>query len=759
MCRLVAPDDHEAPWSGSRGIARTYSSQCESTFAVRMRLERNLTVVTPPLRIESRRNLVGIFDDLSDDNGNDNDASSRKRKRSPVKVSKMDVVLRIRPTPDDAMPECIHATGANSIAISAPEGHMGTKNAERSHIFAFSKVLQHETSNRQLFTNHFAQKVLSCLLPSKESLVVFAYGITATGKTHSMEGRSEDPGIIPQALQLLFQHKSNDEQIYMSMYEIYNENIHDMFISNPLEAQATLKLKEDRAGNIWIPGLSQKEVTTPEDARALWQSGQRLRKHAATGMNKRSSRSHSVVMINVHDGRSNEWMSSVSFVDLAGSERQLRTGNSGLRLKESVAINSSLMTLGRCLEALRWNHDHKTKRKRHIPFRQAKITHAFKNAFLGSGSTVLLVNVSASAKDYEETVHVLKYASLATTLPCASNKARAIMNVEPAVKRLREVREKADSPISKQPVGLDDDDDEHDDDEIESYQHEIEQLRADLFESERRAAEMEARIREEVAGEMSELLREMESSYHQRLETEVSAAKSAAAERRAGEREGGDVQRVREMEELQDTLCQMESDLEAAKHQIDTIKKKAKANEESLLRRFQSDMEEERTQMRANATMEKETLEMQLERQRQENETMRERLKTMKEAMAATLRRYKVHMSPATLSFCKMAESGGNGEDEGEGAMAPNDDITLQMELKTAKEVCEVEVPKSRSVPRKKKSKKRRAKKQALLQGEQGGDENAAPPSDAAGRVEKNPIFTPLAKRTRAGRRACGVAN
>ena len=70
-----------------------------------MRLERNLTVVAPPLRIEFRRNLVGIFDDLSDDNGNDNDASSRKRKRSPVKVSKMDVVLRIRPTPDDAMPD------------------------------------------------------------------------------------------------------------------------------------------------------------------------------------------------------------------------------------------------------------------------------------------------------------------------------------------------------------------------------------------------------------------------------------------------------------------------------------------------------------------------------------------------------------------------------------------------------------------------------------------------------------------------------
>jgi hypothetical protein len=204
-----------------------------------------------------------------------------------------------------------------------------------------------------------------------------------------------------------------------------------------------LKLKEDRAGQIWIPGLSQKLVETADEAKQTLVSGLAGRRHAATGMNKKSSRSHSVIMINISDTQTKQWVSSLSFVDLAGSERQMRTGNEGLRLKESVAINSSLMTLGRCLEALRWNHDNKPKRKRHIPFRQAKITHAFKNAFLGSGSTVLLVNVSASARDYEETVHVLKYASLATALPCSSHPSRAIMNVEPAAKKEKGKQERA----------------------------------------------------------------------------------------------------------------------------------------------------------------------------------------------------------------------------------------------------------------------------------------------------------------------------
>ena len=107
----------------------------------------------------------------------------------------------------------------------------------------------------------------------------------------------------------------------------------------------------------------------------------------------------------------------LSFVDLAGSERARRTGNHGARLKcavaiplwhseaehpvattilrkthvesirstsatcilnicsrESVAINASLMTLGRCLEALRWNQQHPAAEQRLVPYREARVS-------------------------------------------------------------------------------------------------------------------------------------------------------------------------------------------------------------------------------------------------------------------------------------------------------------------------------------------------------------------------------------------------
>ena len=56
-----------------------------------------------------------------------------------------------------------------------------------------------------------------------------------------------------------------------------------------------------------------------------------------------------------------------------------------LMCRESIKINSSLMTLGRCIEALRWNQQHKidglTSRSQAkvIPYRESKITQLFRS--------------------------------------------------------------------------------------------------------------------------------------------------------------------------------------------------------------------------------------------------------------------------------------------------------------------------------------------------------------------------------------------
>lgn len=58
---------------------------------------------------------------------------------------------------------------------------------------------------------------------------VFAYGQTGTGKTHTMEGNMDDPenaGIIPRAVQAVFQHleaAGAEYSVRLSFLELYNE--------------------------------------------------------------------------------------------------------------------------------------------------------------------------------------------------------------------------------------------------------------------------------------------------------------------------------------------------------------------------------------------------------------------------------------------------------------------------------------------------------------------------------------------------------
>lgn len=66
---------------------------------------------------------------------------------------------------------------------------------------------------------------------------VFAYGTTGSGKTYTMTGTMESPGIMVLILQDLFkaiQEKKVDKEfsIKMSYVEIYNEVILDLLIPN-----------------------------------------------------------------------------------------------------------------------------------------------------------------------------------------------------------------------------------------------------------------------------------------------------------------------------------------------------------------------------------------------------------------------------------------------------------------------------------------------------------------------------------------------
>lgn len=74
---------------------------------------------------------------------------------------------------------------------------------------------------------------------------VFAYGTTGSGKTYTMTGTSENPGIMYQIIKGMFIKIQNETEkkfeIKVSYVEIYNEVIRDLLVANSKETYLDLR--------------------------------------------------------------------------------------------------------------------------------------------------------------------------------------------------------------------------------------------------------------------------------------------------------------------------------------------------------------------------------------------------------------------------------------------------------------------------------------------------------------------------------------
>merc|ERR1711871_1490739 len=171
---------------------------------------------------------------------------------------------------------------------------------------------------------------------------LFAYGQTGAGKSYSMVGYGANKGIVPLACESLFQTiEANPEketisyQVTLSMLEIYNEQVRDLFVKN--NPSGGLKVRQHPKLGCQVVGLSDKPVGSYAEIDAKVEEATANRTVAATQMNATSSRAHTVVMITFTKvekdakgpGKHKETKSKINLVDLAGSERAESTGATG----------------------------------------------------------------------------------------------------------------------------------------------------------------------------------------------------------------------------------------------------------------------------------------------------------------------------------------------------------------------------------------------------------------------------------------------
>uniref|UniRef100_A0A8D3E5J2 Kinesin-like protein n=1 Tax=Scophthalmus maximus TaxID=52904 RepID=A0A8D3E5J2_SCOMX len=287
------------------------------------------------------------------------------------------------------------------------------KRANKDLKFVFDHVFG-ETSTQVDIFESTTKGVLDGLM-NGFNCTVFAYGATGAGKTHTMLGAQNEPGVMYRTMTDLFKRMDDAKEekefaVAFSYLEVYNEQIRDL-----LANVGPLAVREDGSKGVVVQGLTLHQPKSAEHILEALDSGNRNRTQHPTDMNATSSRSHAVFQIYLRQQdktaslNPNVCVAKMSLIDLAGSERASATNAKGARLREGANINRSLLALGNVINALA---DPKSK-KAHIPYRDSKLTRLLKDSLGGNCRTVMIANVSPSSKSYDDTHNTLKYANRA----------------------------------------------------------------------------------------------------------------------------------------------------------------------------------------------------------------------------------------------------------------------------------------------------------------------------------------------------------
>ncbi|KAL5563100.1 hypothetical protein UlMin_032847 [Ulmus minor] len=287
--------------------------------------------------------------------------------------------------------------------------------------YAFDKVFGPHTNSQEVY-EVAAKPVVKNAMEGVNG-TVFAYGVTSSGKTHTMHGDQNSPGIIPLAIKDVFSMiqdtPGREFLLRVSYLEIYNEVINDLL--DP--TGQNLRVREDAQGT-YVEGIKEEVVLSPGHALSFIAAGEEHRHVGSNNFNLFSSRSHTIFTLMVESSAHGDEYDGVIFsqlnlIDLAGSESS-KTETTGIRRKEGSYINKSLLTLGTVIGKL------SEGKASHVPYRDSKLTRLLQSSLSGHGHVSLICTVTPASSNMEETHNTLKFASRAKRVEIYASRNKII---------------------------------------------------------------------------------------------------------------------------------------------------------------------------------------------------------------------------------------------------------------------------------------------------------------------------------------------
>ncbi|GMH41620.1 hypothetical protein BSKO_09530 [Bryopsis sp. KO-2023] len=231
--------------------------------------------------------------------------------------------------------------------------------------------------------------------------IVLAHGHTGTGKTYTMDHMTN------RCIEYIFSDKDHkaggrDKTLFISVFELFQETIHDLITDSK---DIRLHSAQGTSG-VSVVGLTEKAASTLEESIQIISSAKSRRRLGQTNENKKSSRSHVFVRIEITEaankGRKIKFSDVdspnngvISFVDLAGRERMGRIGHEQQRTssaRDAASLNKDLLLLGSVLKS---SVAQRSGKPVYVPFRNTKLTRILSEVLSGNENCLLIGCISS----------------------------------------------------------------------------------------------------------------------------------------------------------------------------------------------------------------------------------------------------------------------------------------------------------------------------------------------------------------------------
>ncbi|CAH8585576.1 unnamed protein product [Schistosoma turkestanicum] len=287
------------------------------------------------------------------------------------------------------------------------------KHTVNEYVFKFNRVFRPEAKQLDVF-EEIQPFITSCI--DGHNVCIMAYGLKASGKTYTIQGSVNDPGIALRSITKLFELCRSLQiiwttQISIAMLAIHNEIIYDLL------SEKTKQVKlSDESIDVRLIEMEEKIAANEHDMIYWITKGNIQHKLISNTPDIEPSRAHCIIrlQITLYDAfNKTERNSSLILCDLAGSESAERNKTNCDARVEIEYVNKSLATLARVFEALR-RLNHSLKSGEHnanlitVPYHDSKLTQLLKPYLGGQAKFILIITIFDEPKLIDHIIKALK---------------------------------------------------------------------------------------------------------------------------------------------------------------------------------------------------------------------------------------------------------------------------------------------------------------------------------------------------------------